>query len=661
LAATGGTAAEALAYAPSITRGQNGEVLLRGSSSYTVLIDGKPAGLKAQEALKQMPSGRLDRIEIITSPSVKYDAEGAAGIINLITRRGMAGGISSQFNASAWTGDKWNADATAAYRSDKTDIHLGLNWRDETRYYTMPEQFRIQKNDQWQTIDGFFKRTQTDRDIAGNFSADFSPNLRDKWSYSAEGGRTKFYVNAFFNYDEYLNPQEQHNYTHENLQGGIFANYLTNQIGYTHKSGANREWSSSAFYSHIDYKWFNDQDRTHTGPDFRTEQLPAYYLMNMDNDNYSDELRFRSDYSQVFPAGGKLELGGAFHQYHRLLNLIAREYDFQNKVWIPNTVFTNRLDFRQSTYSAYGQYAGSRSGWNYHLGLRMEYTDRLTESHTLDERYPYRKLDFFPQVSISKPFGETRQIHFQYSRRIERPDEYLLNPFPDISNEYQQAYGNPLLRPNRMHNFELNFQQQFSKARFSVQGYWRELRKGYDQVIAPDTNGLMTLTFENVADHRSAGVENSLNLEVTKVWNVHASLNLYGERVKGSYQGYALDAFQWSFNSRLVQSISFGGQTSLQLSANYMHEQISALGRIEPIFTMEVAVKRSWFKDRLSTTLQMKDIFNTGQMSFLIDRDDYSFKIRQRPEYPVVLLTLSYTFKQYKKASQRVNTRLKLG
>jgi hypothetical protein len=661
LSAKGGTAIDALKISPSITLNQDGEVLLRGSKSFKVLIDGKPSALKPNEVLKQMPAGRIENIEIITNPSAKYDAAGSAGIINIITKKGLGAGISGLVNASAGTGDKYNADMNVNYTNDKLNVTLGANWKDQVQYYNMDELIQTIVEGKRRSNDILFYREQSDKDLGGNITLDYNLNAKNNISYSAEAGYTHFYVDANFKYDETIESQADHTYVYEDLSTALLADYFTNNLSYTHTFNETSNWTNSIFYSKINYSLDSESDRYYTSSDFEVKGIIPYYSMQLENSNFSTEIRAKSDYTKSFENDSRLELGGQYHKYQRYLDLQAENFDFTSNSWQADSIFTNEFDFNEQIYSTYANFSGEKLGISYNLGLRLEYTNRLIESFTIHEKYEYKKLNYFPTFSLSKALGESVQLSFNYSRRIDRPDEYFLNPFPDVSNEFQEARGNPLLRPNLTDSYELGFQKHFSKGMFSSQTFLRSTNDAFTQVIGSNEEGIMILTFDNISDDREFGIENMVNLQALKWWSLNASFNVMGQNSKGTMNDVAFDRSAFTFDTRLINSFTIGKNTSAQLMAFYFHDRLgNSIGNVSRFYWVDASVQHDFFNQRLSVSLVAKDVFNTNQLKFDINRSDYRFYVHQKPEYPTIMLNISYKFNNYKNNSNTVKTKLKI-
>jgi len=413
LSATGGTAIDALKVSPSVTINQEGNVLLRGSTSFKVLIDGRPSALKPNDALKQIPAGRIDNIEIITNPSVKYESEGTAGIINIVTKKGMGAGTSGQINATAGTGDKYNSDLNLNYTKDKLNITLGAKWKNSQSFYNMDEIIETQKDGNLRRNDILFYRHQTDNDFGGNLTLDYDFNDSRSLSYSVELGKTNLFVDANFKYDETNENDTEHVFVYEDLKISLLANYFSNNLSYTSKPDENKTWTHSVFYSRINYLFDNKQNRDYTDKNFDLENSVPYYKMRFENDNSSNEFRTKSDFTETNDNGSVFDAGAQYHIYQRYLDLEAENYNFDDGQWQPDPEFTNEFDFREQIFSIYGNYNSEYKGFKYQAGIRLEYTDRVTESFTINEKYKYEKLNYFSTLSISKAQGEDKTLAFK--------------------------------------------------------------------------------------------------------------------------------------------------------------------------------------------------------------------------------------------------------
>lgn len=661
LSATGGTAIDALKVSPSITVNQDGKVLLRGSMNFKVLIDGKPSTMSANDALKQMPAGRIENIEIITNPSAKYDAEGSAGIINIITKKGLGVDTSGQLNATAGTGNKYNSDFNLNYSNDKVNVTLGAKWKDEKSFYNMDELIETMKDGKKRSNEIDFYRLQTTKDKGANLTIDYKLNEKNNLVYSTEVGSADLFIDANFKYDESTEGLADHNYVFEDLHMKLLADYWSNNLNHTYTFNENSSWTNAIFYSRINYLFSADQARYKTDQNFAFANVSPYYRLHFDNENSSSEIKAKSDYSFKGKDGGLFETGAQYHKYNRYLDLQAKNLNVETEQWQADRVFTNEFEYDEQIYSAYGNYSSEFNGFTYNVGLRLEYTDRLIESFTIDEQYKYEKLNYFPSLSISKEVGEGKQLVLNYNRRINRPDEYFLNPFPDVSNEFQKAYGNPLLRPDIVDSYELSFQKQFGKGMFSSQAFLRKTDDAYTQVIGSDEEGIMILTFDNISDDKEFGIENMLNLQATKWWSLNASLNVFGQNSKGVMNNEAFDRSAITFDTRLINSFTIGKNTSAQLMAFYFHDRLgNSIGNVSRFYWVDVSIQHQMLNDRLTLTLQAKDVFNTQQTVFDINRDDYRFYVHRKPEYPIIMFSASYKFNNYKETVKSVKTKLKI-
>jgi hypothetical protein len=490
---------------------------------------------------------------------------------------------------------------------------------------------------------------------------DFKLNTKHSLAYSFDVGSADIKLNANFKYDETIENDDSHSYIYEKLYLELLAGYFTNNLEYDFTPTENSLWSNNIFFSKINYAFNNNQNRFNTNSSFNVEKTDPYYWMRFDNNNFSTEIKLKSDYSITLGNNSKLEAGGQYHRFNRYMNLEARNFDFDNYTWQPDSIFTNEFDFNEKIYAVYGSYNITNSNFSLSTGLRLEYTDRLIESFTIDEKYIYRKLNIFPSLMLSKSLNKSTMLALNVSRRIDRPDEYNLNPFPDISNEFQEAYGNPLLKPNITNSYEITCKKSLSKGMLSSQAYLRTVNNAYIQVISPDTEGIMILTYDNMYNKKDFGVESMINLPIRKWWSLNSSLNIFGTFANGQLKNENFNRDGITFDTRLINTFTIGKNTTIQFMTFYFHDRIdNAIGSIKRFYWIDASVEHLLFDRRLSVSLQAKDVFNTSHLKFDINRDDYRFYVHRKPEYPLIILSINYRFNNYKDNTKSIKTRLKM-
>ena len=660
--AAGGTALDVLQNHPSVQVDQSGNVLLRGSSNFTVLVNGRPGVLQGSDALKQIPASTIDNIELITNPSAKYDAEGASGIINIVTKTIVMNNTSGVVNGGVGSRDKYNGDASINYRLNG----LGLNASGD---YRKNSNVNDQIYDRYSTTP--ISSTHTNAYIRQLFGRqNFSGKGGIEYNFSPATGLSLTATYGGFNMlgNFILDAKDQQNillpainYTTNFETLDISARYFQSVLYFNHQFEPKvDELSFEAVYANVS----QDQDRLSkeytTDSKFENRSLnPA--TKDFTNDVNRKDSRLKLNYSYKFNDVSKLEAGIQ-------ANLAYRTFDFGNKVfnwttnsWELNPVYTNQYDFRNNIYSAFATYSNTIEplGVDYQLGLRAEQTDRLFKQKTLNKDFGYNQTHFFPSVNLLKKIDAGQQIQFNYSRRITRPNEGFLNPFHNYSDSYAYVVGNPDLSPELINSYELNYQKTFASGVFiSAQTYYRNSNNNITQTSIIGSDGRIILSFGNVAKTYAVGSELTASLPIAVWFRLEPALNLFQSGLEGNISGvnYKTDDFLW--NTRLRTTVYLSAATRVQLNLNYFGRQITLQGNLDPITIFSASVRQELFDKSLIVTASAQNLFNTGKVNILSNAGPGTdIYINVKPEAPVFNITFSFNFNNFKNTS-KVNDRV---
>lgn len=661
-AAAGGTALDVLQNHPSIQIDQSGNVLLRGSSNFTVLVNGRPGVLQGSDALKQIPANTVDNIELITNPSAKYDAEGAAGIINIVTKTTAQDNMSGIVNGGVGSRDKYNGDASINYKTNG----LGLIGSADYRKFSNTNTQIYNRFTNTQTLN-----THTNANIRQlfgreNYSAklglDYNFGPATGLSLTATFGETDFGGNFILDAIDKPNTQTAAiNYTTNFETLSVTAKYFQSVFYFNHQfSPKIDEITFEAVYAHVTQPQSRTSREYITDYKFENRSLQPI-SKDFSNDTDRKDGRIKINYSYKFSDISKLETG-------LQLNLAFRSFDFRNKVfnwntnvWDVNTVFTNMYDFRNNIYSAFFTYSNNFKplGVDYQLGLRAEQTDRLLTQKTSGKDFTYNQTHLFPSVNALKKIDAAQQLQFSYSRRITRPNEGFLNPFPNYSDSYAYVVGNPALLPELTNSFELNYQNTLSGGIFlSAQTYYRNSNNNITQTSIIGNDGRIILSFGNVAKTYAVGAELTASLPVAVWFKLDPAVNLFQSGLEGVLSGisFKTDDFLWS--TRLRTTVYLSAATRVQMNFNYFGRQIILQGDIDPIFNFSASIRQELFDKSLIVTASAQNLFNTGKVNvFNSAGSGTNIYINVRPEAPVFNITLSYNFNNFKNTS-KVNDRV---
>lgn len=647
--AIGGTAVDVLENTPSIQTDIEGNVTLRGSSNFTVLIDNRPSVLEGSEALQQIPASTIERIEIITNPSAKYDPDGTAGIINVILKEEKRLGINGIIDASYGRFNQYSADALLNYRINKVNLFAG---------------FELQK-----------------RAMQGEGISERESYLNDSIFYldSEEHGKMGGKGNEIKAGIEFF-PDENNMIT---LQGSLesrgfgrtsnseYYSYtlpVTTDIYYLQTSNSERNGNS--------YSLTLNYDRTFDSPDHKL-QSSIYYSSENDGDNEEltdtetdsvwnendltpfmqrtresgneNELRIYVDYFRPIGAQGKLEAGYQMRYESENTDYHYDEFDHNVNDWINFEDRNNNFELMRNIQAAYAIYGTSTKIIDFQVGLRAEYTDRVLTQRALNEEYKINRIDFFPSAYLTKSLPLEQQLQLSYSRRINRPRTFFLDPFPQYEDPLNIRMGNPELEPEYVDSYELNYQKRSKTTSITAELYYRQTNNMMSRVSILREDNVMINTMDNIGKDHSFGTEIMFNATPWKWWDISLTGTLFRYWIKGEIEGEEVDQVTNTWNTRLNNFFKLKWDTRIQLMAFYTAPSVTAQGERGGSFMINGGVRKDFWNKKLTAAFQVRDIFRTMNMSFSSEGSNFYTYNERRPVGPVFTISLSYKINNYKK------------
>jgi len=658
LSASGGTAVDVLENAPSVVVDIDGNVSIRGSSSYTVLIDGKPSVMNGNDILKQIPASTIKHIEIITNPSAKYDPEGTAGIVNIILKKENRDGLNGIVNTTVATWDKFGGDATLNYRKNKLNYFVSANYNKNPFHANSINDREIFFTDTIERVLEKTKRTQTMTPWKTTLGVDYDINKNNFLNISASVGSWSMDRLFETTYETWSIPQTTENYAiseNDFYLGGLYysvnSNFQHKFKNPEHKIDFNLSiWQWNGNMNENSFEQVTDNQFNPTGAE----------LSGRSNlDNIKNNLEAKIDY--VLPTKiGNLELGANTKIIDGTSNFVFENFDYLSNQWINNSKYTNDMYFRRNIYSAYSTFGGEIYGFNYMAGIRLEYTDRLFNQKTTNEKYPLQIFNYYPSAHISRQITKTQQLQISYSRRINRPRDWQLNPFPAYSDSYNSFQGNAMLKPEDIDSYELNYINQTKKITLSIGTYYRLTKNTQTMTLDVDeaNPNLIALTFDNLDKTQNFGSEFMTNYKATKWLNINWSANLYRYIIETELVGEDLNKAQNSWNTRLTANFMVAKNTKIQLTGMYNSPVLEGQGIQEEMYFMQASIKQDFLKNRLSVTLNARDIFQTGVYHVLATNSNFTSDFVFVRESPVVRLSISYKINNYQRKQRE---RIELG
>lgn len=673
-----GSAVDVLESVPSVQVDVEGNVSLRGSTGFTVLIDGKPTILDPSDALRQIPSSSIENIEIITNPSVKYEPDGSTGIINIITKKNRLEGFSGIVNANVGMYDQYGGDFQLSYRANKFNFILGGNYNKRSRPGEVTNERETFSKDTLFFVNSFgdTKRQHTSTSIRAGI--EYNPTSKDFISLSGRFGNWDMSSNSTLRYDDWTEPGDEtisYNSLDETTRGGNYYSIdglYQHDFSKTKKSPGVKGKGPQARGEMKGFKKpsvqhllkFKVNYRNRYNDEFTTNELRTLTdtllggKKNVEK-GPSESLRVNIDYTLPIGKEDKFEGGLQFRggKSNDITELWLYDTDNDSLIFVPE--FSNTTDYNRNIYAAYALYAGTAGSFGYQAGLRAEYTDRKIKM-TGEDDFLLNRWDFFPTIHLSYSLPKEQQLMASYSRRIHRPRGWYLEPFITWQDAYNVRKGNPDLKPEYIDSYEAGYLITFNDNFYSLEGYYRVTHNKIERVSSVYEENVMLHTFENVGEDYSLGLEAMFNFNLFKWWEMQISGNFFNYKVEGeltltSGDETVKDPFKrtsTNWNSRFNNTFTLWKNGVLQINSRYNSKSVTAQGTSSDYYSVDAAFKVNFLNRQLSANLQARDIFGTSKRERISEGPNFYTYYNYNPKSPVLILSLSYRFNNFR-ASKR--------
>ncbi len=641
LAAEGGTAADALQNAPSVQVDAYGNVLLRGSADFTLLINGKPTMMEASQVLQQTLAETIESIEIITNPSVKYEAEGTAGIINIKLKNTQANMAEGILNLSLANGDKYSGNIMLNKQFKKFRTFAGFSCSNKTQrtenwgyheVFETSEDFR-------DSIDSRRTIQRVSYEIQGG--ADYDINDRNSLSFSVKAGKWKFSrdISSVFT----MNPELIADSTlieNNTEEFALANNYASGDLSYTHqfRNKEGHQIDLAAFYGGV---------KNQTDDDFFIEGED--YLQQIRNTSDRSQWRFNADYTLPMNHGLTLEAG--------LLSDIQRSsYDYRVSGITGMSDTTNNeddlveeFDYRNDVVASYLSLAGNVSTWfSFQAGVRAEIYEYRFQDKTAGDEFGSTHINLFPSVHLSKELDQRHRFGLSYSRRVTRPDEWQLSPFIYSSDCSETWRGNPELEQSLIDSYELSYLWTNEQFRMNTELFYRYAHSPISSYLLEE-NGQFISTYENLDKEINAGTD-LMGMYTPLDWlQFKLSVSLYHSAWDGTLSdGNNVQGSSLQGNGSFTSTFTIKKNTSLQFLAIYYAPGEIPQGHADAFYYFDFIIKQSLFKKALTLGLRTHNTFDSGLYHYTVSGDNFSSEGWYRYEGPVVIFNLTYKLNNFK-------------
>lgn len=644
ISAKGGTAVNVLENTPSVQVDAQGNVTLRGSSDYLVLIDGKPSPVKGSDALKQIPANSIQQVEVITNPSAKYDVEGQAGIINLIMKKEKMLGMNGNINASAGTGKKYTSNAQINYRKKKFNFFGGYEFARNkyTGDINLTSVYFLENNGE--KISNRINQEYHNDNLTFNAGMDYTLDKNNTFSFSGSYGEQGYDQGSNSKYNILKDTATTYQYFTSKIFNHIFGRVTTLTADYQHTYGENHTLSVSNYFFQWDGRDDNTMSVSNTDAGFQFVDFAS--KLRFVKNNYNYQYRANIDYKQPLWKGS-LEAGGQYRYEYRYDDLDFKNFDVAQQVWYYNTVFSNVSNYYNSIYSGYVTYQNMFKGIGYQLGARSEYFQRTIKISNELKDYNYDKFMVYPSIHLSKDFKGKHQIQASYSRRINRPVPYLLNNNPSYIDPNNIFKGTPTMKPEYTDAYELNYRYAAKIFSFSAQTYFRNTTNSFTAIRTLMPDGITYHTLTNADNQKAAGVELGIDLNLAKWWMINTGANLYHYTIKAKVYATEESRSTDTWDARFVSNWSLKWGTRLQAIAYYRAPSLDVQGKVTDIYVVNLALSQPLIKGKANISLVAQDIFKSQKFTYSFGDTQVDNNYVIQNEGQILMINFSYSFNNF--------------
>ena len=654
LSVRGGTANDVLDNIPSVSTDLDGNILLRGNDAARILINGKPSRLVGINStfIKQLPADAIEKVEVITSPSARYEAEGSGGIINIILRKSKKLGLNGSLSAN--TGDpKANSlSSNINYRNGKINFFNSSSIYDRLRPGNSSGITEYYNGDNPSTF--FSENRYRERDSKGYFvNNGFEWYIDDNTSL----------IGSFY-YNDYKSDNLESNTINEldensNILNSITQNDMEGDVDNNREYNINfeRKFNDDGQKITIDFQYENSKEWENSIID--ENQIISE---SIDENISSESYLIQSDY--VLPIGKNKQFEAGIRISNEDDITDYRVFDNVNGDFIEDLNQSNLFQYKEKISAVYTQYGVKvEDKYSFLFGLRVENTLKNVNQLTIQDFTKIDDTGLFPTFNFGLEISENETLTFGYNRRIRRPWSRFVNPFPTKISPILIWRGNPFLDPTYSNNLDIGYLKRFeSSFTVNTSAYFQKSTNSINTIIEDtgefaEINGVDVPIVErfpiNLSTNERFGFELNLSYRKGRSWNINSNFNLFQNKVEGTYNDIVYDNKNVSWSFRLNNKLTLPGKIEWQTRMNVRGPNETAVSKSEGDFSIDLAFSKELFKDKATLTLNIRDLLDQrGWRNETFNENFYNnfeFRWSQRS----ATLNLTYRFNQKKNQNRR--------
>jgi outer membrane receptor protein involved in Fe transport len=655
LSVRGGNAGDVLDNIPSVSVDLEGNILLRGNDAARILINGKPSSLVGIDSkfLQQLPSDAIEKVEVITSPSARYEAQGSGGIINIILRKSKKLGLNGSLSSSVGDPKRNALSSNLNYRNGKLNFFNSSGWNDNLSPGGGYNNSEYYNGDEPNTF--FEEDRQRERSRSGYFL-----NNGIEWYLS---DNTSIVGSFFYNKADSENVQNNFINQVDSFGGDILnqtiqtENEISNDFNREYNFNYETNFDDTGQKLTVDLQFDNSEDYEN-GDVLRDNELDEVINTKEESNSYL----IKADY--VYPIGDnkQFEAGIRISEDDNITDYKVFE-NIDSEI-VEDLDQSNIFQYKEQINALYTQYGVKvEDKYSFLVGLRVENTIKDINQLTTQDYINKNETGLFPTFNFGLELDENETLTFGYNRRIRRPWSRFINPFPSKTSPINIFRGNPDLNPTYSNNIDFGYLKRFeSSFTINTSAYFQRSTDTYNFINQENgetvqLNGVEIPVVErfpiNLSTNERFGFELNLSYRKGRKWNINSNFNLYTNKVVGSYEDLVFDNESLSWSFRLNNKLTLPGKIEWQTRMNYRGPEETAITKRDGNFSVDLAFSKEFFNDNASLTFNVRDLLDQGgwktetfNQTFY---NDSEYRWRQRS----YTLNFTYRFNQKKNQNRR--------
>lgn len=655
---TGGSALDILENTPTVNVTFDGGIRMRGTEAGAtqVLINGRQSALSNN--VDQIPASAIESIEVIQNPGAKYRAEGKGGVINIVLKKETKKGTNGNFQLSGGRANRYNTALQLNHGTENFNHFLNFNRRYDVDMETGMAERKV-LNEETPNMVYEEDQNETERETTNTIRG----GTQYFWNYFNELG-----VNVLFENENERNQSTSQNKVTEQGPNLNTPNVITDrkQLVETSKEGysieptlyynrdfaeKNRELKTSFKYSYS----FDDENQMTEKRPLVTQNGSSFAIR--ENNQITQDTRqlgiFKADYTDPVFDSGKIE-AGLRSQIRRLNNdYDYRRFNRQKSEWENLNYISNEFIYDEQVHAGYFQYSHQHNNWTFIGGIRAEQTFIDINLANVDSQSQKEYLNFFPSGRVQYQFNEEHSLTLSYTKRIERPRAWRLNPFPDLTDSLSIFVGNPDIDPEYIHSLELTHNRQWENVDLNTTIFYRR-RNGVVDYLTQIENGTPYIRPQNLASGTTYGIEMNSLVNLTNRLNVNFNGAVYNSRIRGEIDQELFENSESrkkdisneaiTYYMKLNTTIQLPMDFKLQLTGNYMGPEVEALEKQEAMYFMNAGLQKPLFNGKGSIGLNVQDILDTREMREFGETNNFTENRFSERQARVFMFSFDYEF-----------------